>query len=306
MSDNHLAFIFPAFTSDYSDHPGQNAPEFNDRFGKFLVRAADLIDPELAGFDFTEKTFLQDELRTQYITFIYSCTISELLRREGYSPVITAGYSMGIYAALFDAGSISYETGLLLIRSAYQSLQGSLNNESYSMGALIGLSDTDIQELIDHHHLRIEITNQNASHSFVVSGYRDDIQILMQLAREQGALHVRDLAVSIPYHSSYLKEGAMDFSGKTIYLNISAPKSQLFSLIDQTLLSTADSTRQETVRNLYQPLNWYLTMQILLYQNITHYIECGPSTGLGKNAKFVNGIKFSPLPSILRGSGAKF
>jgi malonyl CoA-acyl carrier protein transacylase len=302
LPDNQIAFVFPAFPGDYTDHPGKTLPGFEEQFNSLLARAAGFTDPELAGFGFEVCNFLQDELRTQYITYIYSCTISVVFRKAHISPVITAGYSMGIYAALFDAGAISFETGLQLIKYAYISLRASLGKEKYAMGTFIGLSEIDILQLIDQCSLRVEITNQNAAYSFVVSGYQTDIHKLIELAKEEGALHARDLAVSIPYHSSYLKDGATDFADQAGHLTIKAPGFAVISMIDQISLSTPEIIRQEICRNLFQPLNWYKTMQVLLSRNIGTYAECGPSSGLAKNAKFVDGVKFFPLPSILPGS----
>lgn len=299
MSGNRLAFIFPAFTSDYSNHPGQDIPGFIVYFHGLLREAAVLVDHSLTDFSFTGKTFLDDELRTQYLTYIYSCAASTLLRKQGLSPSMNAGYSMGIYASLFDAGSVSFETGLELIRMAYQSLAMTISAGSFGMCSLIGLSGRDIHHLIDQSNLKVEITNQNAPHSFVISGYREDIHKLMDLAREEGALHIRDLEVSIPYHASLLKEGAMHFAGTINHLEIKKPVNPIISLIDQTLLSSPSIIRQEVVNNLFYALNWYRTKQVMLESGISVFVECGPSKGLVKNAKFVEGnFRFYGLNSV--------
>lgn len=299
MSDHNLAFIFPAFTSDYNDHPGRNMSDFDHRFNELLMVAAISTDPALAGFSFTGTTFQEDELRNQYLTYIYSCAASSVLRKAGFTPWVNAGYSMGIYASLFDAGSISFETGLTLIRLAYHCLLANLKNVSCGMGTLIGLDRNDIQKLIGQSSLRVEITNQNASHSFVVSGYHEDIGKLMELAREEGALHTRDLAVSIPYHSALLKDGAMEFARQISHLEIKAPEIPIISLIDQKMLSTSAMIREEIVRNLFHPLNWFQTMHVMLEYNVSQLIECGPSKGLVKNSKFVEGnYRFFSLSSI--------
>ncbi len=299
MSNNHLAFVFPAFASDYTDHPGQNMHGFKDRFSELLLHAAESVDPVLCDFSFSGKTFLDAELPTQILTYIYSCAASSVLRDKGIAPKMNAGYSMGIYAALYDAGAISFETGLNLLSTAYLSLHNSLNNKNFGMGALIGLDAWDIQHLIDQTSLGIEITNQNASHSFVVSGLSEDIKKLLALAREEGALHARDLAVSVPYHSTYLRDGAMDFASQISQTEIGIPKTPIISLIDQISLTTPEIIRREIFRNLFQPLNWFRTMQVMIEHHISQCYECGPSRGLSKNAKFVTGIRFSPLPSML-------
>jgi malonyl CoA-acyl carrier protein transacylase len=166
------------------------------------------------------------------------------------------------------------------------------------MGALIGLDAWDIQQLIDQSSLGIEITNQNASHSFVVSGLSEDVKKLLSLAREEGALHTRDLAVSVPYHSSYLKDGAMDFAKQVSHLEIGTPNTPVISLIDHISLTTPEIIRRELFRNLFQPLNWLRTMQVMMEHQVLQCYECGPSRGLSKNAKFVTGIRFSPLHAM--------
>ena len=147
MSENNLAFIFPAFASDYSDHPGQNVRGFKFWFNDFLKRAAFSTDPKLAEFTFNGQTFADDELRTQYLTYIYSCAAAAALRNLGFIPSVNAGYSMGIYASLFDAEAISFESGLKLIEKAYQTLSKQLKNNLFSMVSLIGLNFSDVNQL---------------------------------------------------------------------------------------------------------------------------------------------------------------
>jgi len=301
LSEHRTAFVFPAFTSDYADHPGRNMSGFAKHFEELLHEASVLSDPGLAGFDFNGATFPDDELRTQYLTFIYSCAAASTLREQGTVPFLSAGYSMGIYAALVDAGSISFGTGLKLIEIAYRCLKESLHGRNFGMGALIGLDRKDIQNIIDHDTLRVEITNQNASHSFVVSGFREDIRRLMLLATEEGALHTRDLSVSVPYHSGHLEEGAMDFARRTGHLETGPTKTPVISLIDQVFLSSPEIIRRELTRNLYHPLNWLETMKVMLENDIIEFIECGASKGLVKNARFIEGeYRFNTLNSPAR------
>ncbi len=274
-------------------------PGFDEQFSILLIQAAGLVDPELAYFSFTGNSTVKDELTTQYLTYIYSCAASSVLRHSGFAPIMDAGYSMGIYACLFDAGSVSFETGLEMITIAYHSLVASMNNRLFGMGTLIGPDGRDIQQLIDQFCLRIQITNQNAVHSFVVSGYRDDLHKLMEMAMEEGALHTRTLGVSVPYHAGYLDEGAMNFNRKVSHLHIDAPATPIISLIDQVMLSTPQLVRREITRNLHNPLNWLGTMQLMLGLGVTQFIECGPSKGLARNARFIGGnFRFDTLNSI--------
>ncbi|MDD4604481.1 MAG: hypothetical protein PHF97_11840 [Bacteroidales bacterium] len=299
MSPATSVFLFPAFINSYSENPGLTLPGFSELFDRYIQQAADSIEPKLALFDFHSSNFLEDELLTQYITFLYSCAASTILRNNSVHPRFTTGYSMGIYAAFFDGGSVSLETGLMLIRSAYQSLISSLDNEIYGMGAIIGLSRSDILNIIDSRCLNVEITNQNASHSFVISGLRNNIETLLFYAHNEGALHTRCFNVSIPYHHSLLGKGAKQFEESISHLEIFPSHNPVISLIDQKQCNTAWELRQEVVRNLFNPLNWLKTNEWLIKNGTTEIIECGPSKNLAKNAKFLPGnYRFYTLDKI--------
>lgn len=289
MALSHTAFIFPAFVNDFSDLPGENFPGYSEQFNLFLNEAGNIIDLPPGDFNLSSGNHPGDELMVQYYTYLCSCAASVILRKMQIRPEFTAGYSMGIYAALFDAGSITLETGLLLIRNAFQSLRSAITGTACGMAALIGLDRNDIEQLILKSDLRIEITNQNATHSFVLSGLLSDVSALLIAAREEGALHTRDFPVSVPYHYSLLERGANVFAGTMAGLQIAPASNPVLSLIDRKELLSPDDLRNELVRNLYHPLNWLKTQEYLMQLGISRFIECGPSKSLKKNARFIQG-----------------
>ncbi len=302
MPETQSAFIFPAFTRDYRDHPGDNLPGFEQQFNLLLKAAPQLTAPPFPGFRFAEMTAPHEELPNQYLTYLYSCAASRTLRTRHFTPAFSAGYSMGIYAALFDAGAISFETGLELIRLAYETVSGELKNRQFGMATVIGLDRKDIEQLTLQRKPAPEIANRNATHSFVVSGQYDQLVLFMEDARNEGALHVRDLGVSIPWHSGFLTGAAHEFARKISHLDFLAAQTPVISLIDQDILKSGASLRREVSRNLFLSLDWLSTAEKLLELNTELFVECGPSKGLVKNAKFIEGTyRFASLdnPGII-------
>ncbi len=301
MLTQPIAFIFPAFVNDYPDDLLGRDKDFGAIFRNFLTIAAKTVDPALTSFHPASNDFLEEELRTQYISDILGCSYSQLLKEKNIFPAYSAGYSMGIYAAAFQAGAISFEDGLLLIREAYSSILEIIGETKFGMAAILGLSQSDLEEMISKSFPSIEITNQNSAYSFVLSGNHKEISELMETAKNEGALNTVMLRVSVPYHSRLLAGTAARFE-KFIAGNIAIkePSVRIISLVDQVMIITKEALAHEFVRNLYTRLNWYKTQLKLQESGVKTFIECGPCRNLAKNAKFVEGNSdFFPVINLL-------
>lgn len=300
MTEQTVAFVFPAFANDYSEHPGSKLHGFHDRFETLLETARKTVEPELAGFNFETRNFLEDELLTQFVTYIYSCAAADVLKDSGLKPCCTAGYSMGIYAALYHSGSIDFTDGLRLIRMAHQSILKYTTGRNYSMGTLIGLEKTDILRIMDKTGKDLEITNQNSPYAFVISGAEDQVMQALETARDEGALHTRQLNVKTPYHAGFLRDAANDFGKAALEVTVTTPSLPVVSVINAAILKNDKAIREELTNNLFHHLNWYGTLKTILDMGVKTLVECGPSKGLVKNARFVEGdFRFLSLDARL-------
>ncbi len=299
MPDSISAFVFPAFVRDYHDDKSLLIDGFADHFHHQLTLASEIVDPDLSFFDPENQTFLDHELRTQYMAFIFGCTISEILQERGIQPKLLCGYSMGIYAALVQGGAISFENGLLLIRNAFQEISYTNMSGRFGMAGIIGLTEPDIRSILNSFP-DLEITNQNSSYSFVLSGGQKDLEMALDLAREEGAFHARMLNVNVPYHSHLLKSAALQFAKFVYSLDIHSLRIPLISVLSQKILYSREDIKTELVENLYKHFNWHATQTRMLKMGINLFIECGPGKSLKKNSKFIEGdYQFLSMDELL-------
>ncbi|MBN1198364.1 MAG: ACP S-malonyltransferase [Bacteroidales bacterium] len=250
--------------------------------------ASDLVDPDLSFFHPENQTFLDHELRTQYIAFIYGCSISEILQEQGIFPDLLCGYSMGIYAALVQGEAVSFENGLLLIRHAFQEISYTTMTGRFGMAGIIGLTEPDIKKILKEFP-EVEISNQNSAYSFVLSGHQCDLEKTLAIARTEGAFHARMLNVTIPYHSHFLKSAALQFAKFVYSIDVQSLKIPMISVLTQELLHSQEDIKTELVENLYKHFNWHATQQRMLRMGMNRFIECGPGKSLKKNSKFIEG-----------------
>lgn len=283
------AFLFPAFITDYTQKELELLSGNGIDFNVYLKTASDKLGIVLPKFSYTEEDFRNDELLAQIIAYLFSCAFSDLLKKKNIKPSFGAGYSMGIYANLYAAESISLEEGIHIIYNAFKLVNELACSGKYGMGGIIGLNVDDINEIIKKSNSNIEIINSNSEFSHVVAGTKNDVNTVLRLATIEGALNAVELNVKTPYHSRFLTVFDDRFTSFVNTIVLKAPKFPIVSTFDQRLITTSDELKKELVFNLTSKINWYKTMQVLLKNRVNEFYECGAGKDLSKIARFIDG-----------------
>jgi [acyl-carrier-protein] S-malonyltransferase len=118
---------------------------------------------------------------------------------------------MGLYAALYYCGSVTFSDGLMLVKNAWELISKATNDGRFGMGMIVGLPENDIVDLLDGSR-DVEICNQNNPHTFIISGKAEAVKHILSLAKAEGALRANLLPVSKPYHSDFIRDAAPEFS----------------------------------------------------------------------------------------------
>ena len=284
------AFIFPAFISEYLGNEIRILESFSSNFQSFLQEASAITGDDYTGFSLDNVQYTEDELRSQMISYIFSCSLSDVLIKKGVKPDFMAGYSMGLYAVLYTGGVIDFEKGIRLINQAYKISKSVIDNIESGMGSIIGLTNFEISKLIEKDNIKVEIANTNSIHSHLVTGSKEAVSHLLRNARDTGALNVSMLNVSTPYHSKLLNNTQNEFQ-QFISGNIRLQQSKypIISAIDQRMFSSKEEIGKELTNNLYKRINWMETFNKTIDMGVKQFIECGAGKSLQKIGRFIPG-----------------
>lgn len=287
--NNKTAFIFPAFITEFTHNEleflNQNSVDLNN----YLLKISEILNIELPNFSYDSGDYAKNELYSQLLTYAFSCSFSDILNSRQIVPHVVAGYSMGIYAALYAVKSISFEDGASLIYKAYNLVGELAQTKLYGMAAIIGLSVGDVNNLIIENALALEIINVNNEYSLVIAGKKNEITILLNKAKEEGAITTAELTVNTPYHSKYLLRYAIPFEEFINTISINDPIISVISTFDRREISEIYEVKAELVFNLTQKINWHKTMQKLIDNSIKEVYECGAGKDLKKISRFICG-----------------
>ena len=269
-----VAWLFPG---QGSQARGMGAALF-DRYPD-LVAAADaqlghsLADLCLNGPD--ER--LRDTRYAQPALYVVEVlTYLERAAREP-APDWFAGHSLGEYAALFAAGSLDFDTGLLLVQR-----RGELMSEANggAMAAVLGPVAREIGSLLADWGLdEVDVANDNAPEQVVLAGPAAAIDAVAQrLAQFDDARCVR-LSVSAAFHSRAMARAGQEFGRFLGRFRLADPAVPVISNV--TGLPYAPGTVADLLTaQISSPVRWTASMRHLLAAGEQEIAELGPGTVL--------------------------
>src|SRR6056297_3650907 len=287
--NNKTAFIFPAFITSYTQNELEILSNNKIQLSHYLKRASDILNIDFPDFNYQTELYYKDEFLSQIIAYTFSCAFSDLLSHKNIYPDYVAGYSMGIYASLYSSKSVRFEDGIRIINEAFRLVREIDPGINFGMGAVVGLTFSDINEQISKFQLKTEIININNDRSLVIAGLKQDIQMLLEIAKDEGAFSSSELTVNTPYHSTYLRKVKKPFRDFISNLKIKDARIPVISTFNQREIIDASAIRQELVYNLTEKINWHKTMQKLLNNGVSVFYECGAGKDLNKIARFIKG-----------------
>ena len=250
----------------------------------------------IVGYDLRKVCFEgpAEQLNTTTISqpaiFATSAAILEVLRTETATSEIkadvTAGLSLGEYTALYAAGVISFEDGLLLVQKRGQAMQLAADATEGGMVTIIGLDEEKVRQLCDEARGAdvLEPVNFNCPGQIVVSGGKAACERAAESAEKYGAMKAVVLAVAGAFHTEMMQSAA-DALGKALEKSdISEPGDvKVISNISAEYYQTSESIRCGLVKQLTQAILWHKCMERLLAEGFEKFYEIGPGrvlTGL--------------------------
>lgn len=285
------AYIFPGQGSQF---PGM-AQELYESHKDLMERANELL-----GFRITDIMFegTEDDLKatrvTQPAVFLHSVLLA--LDQE-QQPDMVAGHSLGEFSALVACGALDWEDGLRLVALRANEMHKCCEAVPGTMAAVIKLPD-DVIESVCAQIEGVVPANYNSPGQVVISGEVSAIEIACEKMKEAGAKRALPLSVSGAFHSP-LMEPAREALGKAIEATpFRVPRCPIYQNV--TALPSTDPAliKDNLLKQLTSPVRWTQTVQNMLADGVTRFVELGPGTVL---QGLVKRIAPSPTEIILEG-----
>ncbi|MES2963157.1 MAG: ACP S-malonyltransferase [Bdellovibrionota bacterium] len=217
-----------------------------------------------------------------------------------------AGHSVGEYAAVVAAGSVSFSDAMRAVRARGQAMQKAVPVGQGGMVAVLGLSDNQVLKLCqwteETSGLKpIEPANFNAPGQVVISGSQKAIEWLRANAKaeifapETPRMKLIPLAVSAPFHCSLMKPAEEEMAlvlGATKFSKAAWPVVQNVTARETT---DAETLRSNLVKQISGAVRWTQCVSRLKELGVTRSIEFGAGKVLSGLAKKIDSNGEPPL-----------
>lgn len=272
------AFIFP----------GQGAQKIGmgkDFYETFEVskavydQASSWLGMDVCELCFEENDRLNITRYTQVGLLTTELAILKAVEEKGIRPVVTAGLSLGEYAAITAAGKISLEDALRVIdkRGLYMQEAVSVGG---AMSAVIGLDMEVIRKVCEETEGIVEVANDNCPGQTVISGEAEAVAAAGEALKTAGARMVTPLKVSGPFHSSMLKgagERLKPELEKVQWMHSDIP---YVSNTTAELVEDQDKILPLLVRQVSESVRWQEDVKVMIDMGVDTFIEIGPGKTL--------------------------
>lgn len=192
-------------------------------------------------------------------------------------PKMMAGHSLGEYTALVCAKSMDLVSAVRLVAKRGELMQSAVAMGEGAMAAIIGLDDEDVIRACAGVKIGVvEAVNFNAPGQVVIAGNKDAVEIAIGNAKALGAKRALPLPVSVPSHCSLMRNAAEQLGETLDSIDIVMPQIPVIHGQSASSANSTDEVRELIKKQLYKPVKWVESVQIMHSKGIDTLVECGP------------------------------
>ena len=185
-----------------------------------------------------------------------------------------AGLSLGEYSALVASGILGFEDGLRLVRKRSELMEETAKNHPGKMSAILGLGRKELEEIC--HNSSCEIANLNCPAQVVISGKVEAVDKAKEEALSKGAKRAIDLEVSGAFHSSLMREAAVNFSDFLKKFNLGNSSIPVVSNVTARPQQEKEEIAQNLFKQIFSPVLWEDSIRFMAAQGVKTFYEIGP------------------------------
>ncbi|WP_372801026.1 ACP S-malonyltransferase [Lutibacter sp.] len=236
---------------------------------------------QILGFPITDIMFegtaeqLKETKVTQPAIFLHSVILAKTLGAN-FKPEMVAGHSLGEFSALVANGVLSFEDGLKLVSKRAMAMQKACEAQESTMAAVLGLEDVVVEEICENIDGVVVAANYNCPGQLVISGETSAIDKACEVLKGKGAKRALKLPVGGAFHSPLMEPAREELAAAINNTTFNEPICPVYQNVVAKAVDNADEIKENLIAQLTAPVRWTQTIQQMIADGGTEFIEVGP------------------------------
>lgn len=194
------------------------------------------------------------------------------------TPLFVAGHSLGEYSALVASNVLDFDTALRLVAERGRLMQevGAQlgEGEPTGMAAVLGLDNSAVAAVCEE--AGVDLANLNAPGQVVISGPLAALDAAAALAKARGARRVVPLQVSAAFHSRWMRAMSDEFGKAIDAAPMQEPATPVVANVSARPVVSSGEERRLLREQTYSPVRWVESVQYMVAEGVTTFVEIGP------------------------------
>jgi [acyl-carrier-protein] S-malonyltransferase len=268
------AYVFPGQGAQFSGM-GKDLYD-NYPLAKELFEEANTI----LGFRITDIMFtgsaedLKQTKVTQPAIFLHSVILAKTL--NNFHPDMVAGHSLGELSALVANGTLAFADGLKLVSERALAMQDACEAEPSTMAAVLGLADEEVARICEETPGIVVAANYNCPGQLVISGATEAVTTACDNMKAAGAKRALMLPVGGAFHSPLMKPAEERLAQAIADTAFNKPMCPVYQNVSTTAISNPEEIKNNLIQQLTSPVKWTQSVQNMLADGASEFIEVGP------------------------------